>query len=80
MYDYWPSIGVKGVTDRQQVEAASTGQLLGGNGEVTDVGRRAFGARDHILEFQRCISSIERCDKREKTQEGIPLGDFTDRS
>lgn len=53
---------------------------MAGNGEVIDVGRRAFGARDHILEFQRCISSIERCDKREKTQEGTPTSDLADRS
>jgi delta(3,5)-delta(2,4)-dienoyl-CoA isomerase len=54
-----------GYTDVVKVESASQSETLGGNSTTKDVGRRAFAARNHILEFQRCISSIERCQKRE---------------
>ncbi|KAB5515233.1 ClpP/crotonase-like domain-containing protein [Coniochaeta sp. 2T2.1] len=43
------------------VAASQTETLQGGSG--ADVARRAAGIRRHILEFQECISAIERCEK-----------------
>jgi delta(3,5)-delta(2,4)-dienoyl-CoA isomerase len=43
------------------VAASTTDTLQGGSG--ADVARKATGIRRHILEFQECISAIERCEK-----------------
>lgn len=44
------------------VVAASQQEILQG-GAGADGARRAAGIRRHIVEFQECISSIERCEK-----------------
>jgi delta(3,5)-delta(2,4)-dienoyl-CoA isomerase len=43
------------------VAASQTDTLQGGTG--TDAARRAAGIRRHILEFQECISAVEKCEK-----------------
>ncbi|RKU49446.1 hypothetical protein DL546_007368 [Coniochaeta pulveracea] len=61
------SVVLSGAGDRAfsaglDVVAASTTETLQG-GKGADVARRAAGIRRHILEFQECISAIEKCEK-----------------
>jgi hypothetical protein len=55
--------GAKAFTAGLDVEAASQGGVLGA-GEKKDVARVAVGIKRHVQEFQDCISSIEKCEKR----------------
>jgi len=54
--------GERAFTAGLDVQAASQG-LLGGGGEKSDVGREAWKLKRHILDFQDCISRIEKCEK-----------------
>jgi delta(3,5)-delta(2,4)-dienoyl-CoA isomerase len=56
--------GEKAFSAGLDVQAASEGAVLG-KAEDLDVARRAAKFRRHVDEFQSCISSIERCEKRE---------------
>ncbi|OIW28980.1 delta-delta-dienoyl-CoA isomerase, partial [Coniochaeta ligniaria NRRL 30616] len=45
------------------VVAASQTETLQGGRSGADAARKAAGIRRHILEFQECISAVERCEK-----------------
>ncbi|KAF2830377.1 ClpP/crotonase [Ophiobolus disseminans] len=53
--------GPRAFTAGLDVQAASSGQLSAP--PTSDAARKAVGLRRHILEFQDCISSIEKCEK-----------------
>jgi delta(3,5)-delta(2,4)-dienoyl-CoA isomerase len=56
--------GDKAFTAGLDVQAASEGGVLKEKpGETVDVARKAQVIRRHIDEFQRCIDSVERCEK-----------------
>lgn len=67
--------GDKAFTAGLDVEAASQGGALaaddGSKAQKADVARTATGIKRHVAEFQDCISSIERCEKR-KYYRGFP--------
>jgi delta(3,5)-delta(2,4)-dienoyl-CoA isomerase len=44
--------------------ASSEGSMIGGKSDDSDSARRANVLRRHIVEFQDCISAVERCEKR----------------
>jgi hypothetical protein len=47
------------------VQAASqAGILQQQEGKTEDVARKAVGIKRHVEEFQNCISSVEKCEKR----------------
>jgi delta(3,5)-delta(2,4)-dienoyl-CoA isomerase len=47
------------------VQAASQqGILQTAAGQTTDVARKAVAIKRHVEEFQNCISSVEKCEKR----------------
>ena len=52
--------GDRAFTTGLDVEAANIQGLSGSE----DVARRAVGIRRHIQEFQDCIASVEKCEKR----------------
>jgi delta(3,5)-delta(2,4)-dienoyl-CoA isomerase len=54
--------GEKAFTAGLDVEKAAQGTLQ--SGTKGDVARKAINIRRHVVEFQDCISSIERCEKR----------------
>lgn len=58
--------GDKAFTTGLDVQAASQGGILGsGAGEnKLDIARQSVNIRRHVQEFQDCISSIEKCEKR----------------
>lgn len=56
--------GEKAFTAGLDVQAASQGSILGDEANPQDIARQAAGIRRHIDEFQNCISSLERCEKR----------------
>ncbi|KAI1344952.1 ClpP/crotonase [Xylariaceae sp. FL0016] len=56
------AVGEKAFTAGLDVQAASQSDNLSSGG-VTDGARAATKLRRHILEFQDCISQIERCEK-----------------
>jgi Delta3,5-Delta2,4-dienoyl-CoA isomerase len=59
--------GEKAFTTGLDVQAASqNGGILGGGGgeNPLDIARQAVLIRRHVEEFQSCISSLERCEKR----------------
>lgn len=56
--------GAKAFTAGLDVEAASQGGPLGDQDKPKDVARVAVGIKRHVQEFQDCISSIEKCEKR----------------
>ncbi len=63
--------GDKAFTAGLDVEAASQGGMLAQQkGKTVDVARKAAGIKRHVEEFQNCISSIEKCEKR--TPPGSP--------
>jgi len=55
--------GEKAFTAGLDVQAASEGSVLGKESEQRDVARVAQGIRRHVDEFQKCIGSVERCEK-----------------
>lgn len=58
--------GDKAFTAGLDVQAASqSGVLAQQKGVTNDVARTAVGIKRHVQEFQDCISSIEKCEKRE---------------
>jgi delta(3,5)-delta(2,4)-dienoyl-CoA isomerase len=60
--------GEKAFTAGLDVQAASQSGVLAQEGEKTkDVARIAVGIKRHVQEFQDCISSIEKCEKRMST-------------
>ncbi|KAF1812415.1 ClpP/crotonase [Eremomyces bilateralis CBS 781.70] len=54
--------GDRAYTAGLDVQAASQG-TIGGKGKVADVAREMNKVRQHVLEFQDCITALERCDK-----------------
>jgi len=60
--------GDRAFTAGLDVQAASTGGVLVQAAETSsDVARRAISIKRHIEEFQDCISSVEKCEKRMST-------------
>jgi WD40 repeat protein len=58
--------GDKAFTAGLDVTAATQGGILGESTDrKLDIARQATNLRRHIDEFQRCITSIEACEKRE---------------
>ncbi|KAI4120345.1 MAG: hypothetical protein LQ347_007114, partial [Umbilicaria vellea] len=55
--------GPRAFTTGLDVVAASTGGILSTHGAPADPARVATAMRRHILEFQDCVSAIERCEK-----------------
>jgi Delta3,5-Delta2,4-dienoyl-CoA isomerase len=53
--------GEKAFSAGLDVQAASEGGTFGKKG---DVARLAVAFRRHVDEFQKCIASVERCEKR----------------
>ena len=60
--------GDRAFTAGLDVQAASQGTPLQAGGG-TDAGRKAVKLKRYILEFQDCISAVEKCEKR-----GYPVG------
>lgn len=56
--------GDRGFTAGLDVEAASQSGVLAQSAGQGDVARKAVAIKRHVEEFQRCISSIETCEKR----------------
>jgi len=59
--------GAKAFTTGLDVEIASQG-VLGGQKNASDPARAAVAIKRHVAEFQDCISSIEKCEKRKSTK------------
>jgi delta(3,5)-delta(2,4)-dienoyl-CoA isomerase len=60
-------VGDRAFTAGLDVQAASEqGVLQQQIGKGNDVARTAVGIRRHVQEFQDCISSIEKCEKRKR--------------
>ncbi|KAE9978433.1 hypothetical protein BLS_000650 [Venturia inaequalis] len=55
--------GPRAYTAGLDVQAASQGSVLGSASENLDTARRAAALREHVFEFQDCITSIEKCSK-----------------
>ena len=55
--------GAKAFTAGLDVEIASQGSF-GGNKNASDPARAAVAIKRHVAEFQECISSVEKCEKR----------------
>jgi delta(3,5)-delta(2,4)-dienoyl-CoA isomerase len=58
------AVGDKAFTAGLDVKAASQGGVLSGSKSDLDIARQGVTLRRHILEFQDCVSSLERCEKR----------------
>lgn len=56
--------GDRAFTAGLDVEAASQSGILAQSGSEGDVARKAVLIKRHVDEFQACISSIEKCEKR----------------
>jgi len=57
--------GDRAFTTGLDVQAASQeGILQQQEGKTQDVARKAVGIKRHVAEFQECISSVEKCEKR----------------
>lgn len=56
--------GDRAFTTGLDVEAASQSGVLAQSAGQGDVARKAVSIKRHVEEFQGCISSIERCEKR----------------
>jgi delta(3,5)-delta(2,4)-dienoyl-CoA isomerase len=57
--------GDRAFTSGLDVQAASQqGVLQQEAGKSNDVARKAVGIKRHVQEFQDCISSVEKCEKR----------------
>jgi hypothetical protein len=60
--------GDRAFTTGLDVQAASQAGILQQQaGTTDDVARKAVGIKRHVEEFQNCISSVEKCEKRELT-------------
>jgi delta(3,5)-delta(2,4)-dienoyl-CoA isomerase len=55
--------GDRAFTAGLDVQAASEGGALSSSGPDQDSARKANALRRHILEFQSCITDIEKCEK-----------------
>jgi Delta3,5-Delta2,4-dienoyl-CoA isomerase len=55
--------GPRAYTAGLDVQAAAQGPTLGPSSGNLDTARRAAALREHVLEFQECITSIEKCPK-----------------
>jgi delta(3,5)-delta(2,4)-dienoyl-CoA isomerase len=57
--------GDRAFTAGLDVQAASQAGVLQQQADKTqDVARKAVGIKRHVAEFQDCISSVEKCEKR----------------
>lgn len=56
--------GDKAFTAGLDVQAASQEGVLKQQAGAADVARVAVGIKRHVQEFQDCVSSIEKCEKR----------------
>jgi delta(3,5)-delta(2,4)-dienoyl-CoA isomerase len=56
--------GEKAFTTGLDVQAASQGGILGGGENKLDIARQSVQIRRHVEEFQSCITSLEKCEKR----------------
>jgi delta(3,5)-delta(2,4)-dienoyl-CoA isomerase len=57
--------GERAFTAGLDVQAASQSGVLAAEAKKGgDVARKAVGIKRHVQEFQDCVSSIERCEKR----------------
>jgi delta(3,5)-delta(2,4)-dienoyl-CoA isomerase len=59
--------GDKAFTAGLDVNAASQSTLANDPTEKIDVARKAVALRRHVDEFQRCVGSVEECEKRKST-------------
>jgi len=59
--------GDRAFTAGLDVQAASQGGMLNGGGPELDPGRKAIKLKRYVLEFQDCISAVERCQKRKSS-------------
>ncbi|KAI4942830.1 putative secondary metabolism biosynthetic enzyme [Alternaria rosae] len=55
--------GDRAFTAGLDVQAASEGGALSSSADTVDSARKANALRRHILEFQSCITDIEKCEK-----------------
>ncbi|KFY13647.1 hypothetical protein V492_03122 [Pseudogymnoascus sp. VKM F-4246] len=55
--------GEKAFTTGLDVQAASQGGPLSGEGSEIDIARQSVKLRRHVEEFQDCITAIEKCEK-----------------
>lgn len=65
--------GEKAFSSGLDVQAASQGPILGGSESKLDIARQAVGIRRHVIEFQDCVSAIEKCEKRKHFQPVNPF-------
>jgi delta(3,5)-delta(2,4)-dienoyl-CoA isomerase len=67
--------GDRAFTTGLDVQAASQSgalqQQAGTTPKTVDVARKAVEIKRHVEEFQNCISSVEKCEKREFTPPNI---------
>lgn len=57
--------GERAFTAGLDVEAASqNGIMAKESGKTQDVARKAVSIKRHVAEFQDCIGSVEKCEKR----------------
>ena len=62
--------GEKAFTTGLDVQAASANGPLSEQKEPVDVARKAQAIKRHVQEFQDCIQSIEKCEKRKSLSGG----------
>lgn len=60
-------VGEKAFTTGLDVQAASQDGVLAQQKGIADVARKAQAIKRHVVEFQDCIQSIEKCEKRRFT-------------
>jgi Delta3,5-Delta2,4-dienoyl-CoA isomerase len=58
------AVGDRAFTSGLDVKAAAQGSMIGATSSDLEFARKAAGLRRHIVEFQDCISAIEKCEKR----------------
>jgi len=56
--------GDKAFTAGLDVQAASQDGVLAQQSGESDIARKAQAIKRHVVEFQDCIQSIEKCEKR----------------
>ncbi len=56
--------GEKAFSAGLDVQFASEAGFTGNNSGEKDIARIAVGFRRHVEQFQKCIASVERCEKR----------------